>query len=80
VREALRPVDVGVRIAPVGPDGGGDADREHHGDHGEARARPDLVHVLEQQLRADEREHHRDRRVGVAEAPDQALDEDEQRP
>jgi MFS family permease len=67
------------RVAPVAQDRRGDADDEGGEDDGQAGERPDLVQVLDQQLDPHEAEHDGDRLVQVAEAPDQLLDEGEQR-
>ena len=77
---ALAALLLRVRIPPVGADRKQDADRESHRDHSQARHRPDLHQVLDQQLHAHQAEHDRDRLVEVAEALDQALHQHEQRP
>ncbi len=65
--------------AAVGEQRRRDAGRERHADDRERRERADLHEVLDQQLHADDAEHHGDRLVEVAEAARQALDEHEQR-
>jgi MFS family permease len=66
-------------VAAIAHDRRDDPDDEGGEDDGQAGDRPDLVQVLDQQLDPDEAQHDGDRLVQIAEAPDQLLDEGEQR-
>jgi MFS family permease len=66
-------------VAVVAHDRRDDPDDERDEDDAQAGDRPDLVQVLDQQLDPDEAQHDGDRLVQIAEAPDQLLDEGEQR-